>query len=242
MAFGTGGVGAMLGESVADGGGAADVGVDGRHDVRRRGRRDAEDVFRDPDTAGDGRGFDTIGADGEHGGHAEESAAVAAALEADLLETVRQAQCFLFGQFVEFRELLVHEGVLGVDELGDGAVVLQQVAEEKTRLILHRGRQVLGVVEADHLARRRLRAEVAKVQPAVEEAVDEAVDAVVGEHAKDLFLQLGGLREAAGPGGGEQLVIGRGRPEGVGEAGGEVVGLERLLRFVGDFAEVEEAG
>ena len=54
MAFGAGGIGAVLGEAVADSGGAADVGINGGHDIRRRWRRDAEDVFGDPHAARDG--------------------------------------------------------------------------------------------------------------------------------------------------------------------------------------------
>ena len=91
MALGAGGIGAVFGESVADGGGPADVGIDRGHDIRRRWRRDAEDVFTDPHAAGDGRGFDAIRADGQHGGHAEQTAAMVVAFEADFLEAVGEA-------------------------------------------------------------------------------------------------------------------------------------------------------
>jgi hypothetical protein len=45
MALGAGGVGAVLGESVADGGGTADIGINRGHDIRRRWRWDAEECF-----------------------------------------------------------------------------------------------------------------------------------------------------------------------------------------------------
>lgn len=48
MALGAGGVGAMFGEAVADGGGAADIGINGGHNIWRRWRRDAEEILRDP--------------------------------------------------------------------------------------------------------------------------------------------------------------------------------------------------
>ena len=53
MALGAGGIGAVLGKAVADGGGAADIGINRGHDIRRRRRWDAEDVFGDPHAACD---------------------------------------------------------------------------------------------------------------------------------------------------------------------------------------------
>ena len=88
MALGAGAVGAVLGEALADRGGSADIRFDGGHDVRGRGWLDAEDVLADPGPAGDGRGFDTVGADRQYGRHTEQAAAVLIALEADLLEAV----------------------------------------------------------------------------------------------------------------------------------------------------------
>ena len=128
--------------------------------------------------------------------------------------------------------------MFGVEKLRDGAVVFEQVVEKEAGLSFHGGGVVLGVVGAVGFAGGRLAAEIAEVQPAIEKVVHEVADALVGQHALHLFFQLVILSELAGFGGGEQGVIWGGGPEGVGEAGGEVVRLERFLSLVGDLAEV----
>lgn len=54
MALGAGLVGAVLGETLANRRGAADIGIDRGHDIGWGRWRDAEDVFTDPHAAGDG--------------------------------------------------------------------------------------------------------------------------------------------------------------------------------------------
>ena len=162
------------------------------------------------------------------------------ALEADLLEAVGQPQGLLLGQVVQLGQLLVDEGVVRVQEPGHRTVLLEHVAEEEARLGLHRGRQVLGVVGAIRFARGRHAAELAQVQPAVEEAVDESLEAIVGQQAVDLLLEFPVAGEfARRRGSGEGLVGRRGR-KGEGEAGGEVVRLQASVGFLGDFAQVQE--
>lgn len=162
------------------------------------------------------------------------------ALEADFLEAIGEAQFVLLRQFVEFREFLVHEGVLAVDELRDGAVVFEQIAEKEACLGFHRAGQILGVVGAVGFARWRLAAEIAEIEPTVDETIHEAVDAFIGDHSLDLLFELGVLAELAGLRGGQKLVIGRCGPKRIREARGEVVGLEALFRLIGD-CEVKEA-
>ena len=191
VAFCAGAVGAMLGEPLADGGRAGDVRLDGGHDVRRGRRLDAEDVLADPGAADDRGGLDAVGADGQDGRHAEQAAAMRIALEADLPEAVGEAEGLLFGQAVELGQLLVDEGMVGAEELVHRAVLLEQVLEEQARLGLHRGREVFRVVGPVGLAGRGHAAELAEVEPAVEEAVHEALEPVVSQQAVDLPLQLG---------------------------------------------------
>ena len=240
VALGAGAVGAVLGEALADGGRAGDVGLDGGHDVRRRRRLDAEDVLTDPGATGDGRGFDAVGADRQDGGHAEQSSAVTVAFQADLLEAVGQAQRLLLREVVQLGQALVDVGVIRVQELGHRAVLPEHGLEEHPHLRLHRSRQILGVIGAVRFTRGRHPAEVAQVEPAVEEAVDEAFDAGVGQHAVDLPLQFRIAGQLARPGRGGQDLVRRRGPEGVGEAGGKVVGLEAPVAFRRDFAQIQE--
>ena len=113
------------------------------------------------------------------------------ALEADLPEAVGEAEGLLFGQAVELGQLLVDEGMVGAEELVHRAVLLEHVLEEQARLGLHRGREVFRVVGPVGLAGRGHAAELAEVEPAVEEAVHEALEPVVSQQAVDLLLQLG---------------------------------------------------
>src|SRR5688572_20762973 len=83
MAFGAGFVGPVFLEPLADGGGPAHVRFDGRNHIRWRWRLDAENVFRNPDAASNGRSFNPVRADREDGRHAEKAATLAAAIDAD---------------------------------------------------------------------------------------------------------------------------------------------------------------
>jgi len=156
------------------------------------------------------------------------------------LKTILDSESSLLGQLIKLGQLLIHEGVVSVDELGHRPVAGEQVAEKQTRLSLHRRRKIFRIVGAVGLARRRHTAQVAKVQPAVEEAIHEAGEACVSDHALHLLLQLGILGEFAGLGAGEQRVIWRSSPQCKRKPRGDVVGLERFGRLVGDLAEVKE--
>ena len=162
------------------------------------------------------------------------------AFQADLLEAVGQAQRLLLREIVQLGQALVDVGMIRVQELGHRAVLLEHGLEEHPHFRLHRSRQILCVIGAVCLTRGRHPAEVAQVEPAVEEAVDEAIDASVGEHAVDLLPQLSiAGKFACSPRGGQGF-IGRRRPEGEGQSGGEVVGLETAVAFRGDLAQVKE--
>ena len=139
-------------------------------------------------------------------------------------------------------EFLVDEGVVGVEQVGQRPVFIEEMAEEKSRLGLHRCREVLGIKDAGDLARRRLIPDLAEVQPGVEEGLDESVGSFVLQHALDLCPEDFGLTETAVGRGGEESGIGRSCPEGVGKARGEVVGAQQTLIFRSDLAEVEKGG
>ena len=133
----------VLLELLADGRGAADVRVE-RLDVgRRRGRRRAQDVLEQPDAADHGRGVDAVGRHGQHARLAEQAAAAAVA-QADLLEAAAPGR----RQPVVPRQRLVDEREVGIEEVRDAQVVVEQVPREEARLLAHRGLEVVAVVIA----------------------------------------------------------------------------------------------
>ena len=131
----------------------ADVRLD-RGDIRRwRRGGGAEDVLQEPDATDDRRGVHAIGGEGEDARLTEQPAAALVG-ELDLDKALRRGIARAvrlevvareaFHRFAEagFRGLpvdavvlgegAVHEGVVGIEEIGDGAVGLQQAFEEET--------------------------------------------------------------------------------------------------------------
>ena len=127
VAFVAGRVVAVLGQDFAHGSGAADIGVDGGNVVGRRRGRGAENVFKQPDPAGDRRSFDAVGADGEDAGLTEEASALCR-VYGDTAELVAGGAIDGEGEAVETGEGAVDECVIGVEETDDAGVAVEEVA------------------------------------------------------------------------------------------------------------------
>jgi len=122
VAFVTRGIVTVLGENLTHRLGTADVGVDRRYVVGRRGGRRAQNIVEQPDAADDRRGFDAVGADREHAGLAEEAAALLE-VDGDAAKFVAGGTVDGVGQTVEPGEGAVDERVVGIEEADDADVV-----------------------------------------------------------------------------------------------------------------------
>ena len=109
-------------------------------------------------------------------------------------------------------EPLVHERVVGVEQLHDAAVAENLALEEQRRLALHVGAQVLVELEED-VGVGNDPAHPAELQPLAGEVADEGVRPGVGEHARDLAVELVGVGEPAGLGRREERLVGDVAPQ-----------------------------
>ena len=126
VAAGTRFVGSMFGELLADGRGAADIGLDGGHIRRRRRRRLAQDAVEHPRAAHHGACRSAIGRDLEDACMREHAAAMMLRLERHFAERhpmhVRDA--------VVARQSPVEHRKVRVDEVPHAQVFFQQFVEK----------------------------------------------------------------------------------------------------------------
>ena len=229
VAAGAGFVGAVLGELVADGDCAADVGLDGG-DAGGRGRDGfGKDLIEDPDSPQDGRGVGAIGGHFENAGLGEEAAAdgvVGDFHDFGIFVSLDSGDAVVTG------EAFVEDGEIGVDEVGDGKVVFEEVAEEAFGFPDHRLLEH-GVEFGEEFFGRRGEFDLAKAEPLTGEVFEEAFASGIVEHAFDLGVTDPGVGEFAGSGEVKELLVGHGGPQEIGELGGEGV-------VVGFFLAVQE--
>ena len=76
---------------------------------------------------------------------------------------------------VQLREPLVDEGKLGVEEVDETEVLIDQMPREQPRLLPHRLIEIVVVERPKLVPIRRHRAQVAKSEPAPQEPVEECV-------------------------------------------------------------------
>ena len=130
-------------------------------------------------------------------------------------------------------EFAVGEGVVGVDQLGGGAVGADEVVEELDRLAVHRDAEALresreagGVGLGDF-------AEFFEAEPLAGEVAGERFGAPVDDHPLGLGAQGGGVGELAFVGELQQAAVGHRGPEEVGETGGEFEVVDLPLGLAG---------
>ena len=217
MAGGAHGVGAVLLHLLAQGGGGADGGLVERRNVgRRRRRRAAQNVVEDVLSADDDRGTRGVAGDGEHAGVAEDAAALGGGeLDAAEVRPLDACDAVMFGQ------ALIEEGVAGVEELAERAILAQDGVEEEAGLLLH-GVAQLGTPIGELLGIGFDHVEVAQFQPLAGEVIGERGGARVGEQALHLGIERGGGVELAALGEREQFVVRHPTPQEVAEARGQL--------------------
>lgn len=122
------------------------------------------------------------------------------------------------------------KGVLGVEEVEDGAVAADDVFDEADGLFEHGLAEV--VVEGGEAAAVDgvVGFEAAEVEPVAGELGGEAAGAGVGEHAAGFGGEGGGIGAEVAGGASEELAVGHAGPEEVAEAAGERGAGERGAR------------
>ena len=131
----------------------------------------------------------------------------------------------LVGEAVVVGDGFVDDDEVGLDQVADGEVVAEQVADELDGLLA----QVSAVVAGEFgeaFAVRFEDAELIEAEPLGGELAGEAGEAGVGDEAGDLGVEL--LAQGARGGEAEGGLVGRAVPEEVGELGGEFVLVERF--------------
>ena len=187
-----------------------------RRDVRRRRRRrGGQQVFQHPLAPLHRGGAVGVGGDGEDAALREQALPLRAG-ERDLAELLAGDP----GQAVVLGQPLIDEGVIGGEEVDDRPVLLEDVPEELLRLRAHVAAQLLaevgefvvvGIDDGQH----------PQLQPLAGEILRQRLGLGIAEHAPDLGVQI--PAEFAGVGEREELRVGHGTPEEVGEPRGEGV-------------------
>ena len=118
---------------------------------------------------------------------------------------------------IELGQARIDEGVVGIEQVGDGAVVGDDVVEELLGLALHRGEQRLV-----HVGRV---VEAANLEPLAQEILGQRDALGAFQHARHLGFQV--LLQRARLGFRIQRVVRHRTPEEIGKAAGELVIVER---------------
>jgi hypothetical protein len=113
------------------------------------------------------------------------------------------------GNAVMPRQTLVQEGVVGVEQIEQAAVVADDAAEQHLRFALERRAQV--VVEVPGFGLKRV--EVAQEQPLSGEVLDQGVGLRIRDHPAHLLLEHGRILQPAGDREIQQFVVGDAAPE-----------------------------
>ena len=197
--------------------------LEGRSFGRRRFDAFAEERFHDPFAAENRAGAGGIGSERVDGGHAGDATAVFVG-ELDFAEFGAGD----VGDFVDFREAFVGEGVVRIDELEERGIGLDDVIKNGSDFRDH-GALEFGIELGEFFGvGPDFGAETFEVEPLEGEPFAERFGFGIGEHAMDLLAidvrieKFAGFRER------EEFFIRHGRPEEVGKAAGEWECGERL--------------
>ena len=184
----------MFREQGADGGGTADVRLDGGHAFGRRWRRLAEQFFHDPHATQHRRGGGAIGGVFHQRGLRDESAIRAAFGQSHALHG-GAADAW---QIVVRGEAIIHKSEVGGDDGASGQVLANHGAEEGLRLVSHRIDEVvvLAILGIQTLVR-DVAAEFAQVEPFFGKGAHELLEARIGDEALGLRTQHGFVMQSA---------------------------------------------
>ena len=119
------------------------------------------------------------------------------------------------------RQPLVHEGVVGRQQVQHAAVLAHHALEQQFRLAAERLAEVVVEVREVVLVRNR-GPQVPQLQPLPGEVSDQRLGAAIGQHAAHLPLQHRRLPQLALRGHVHQLVVGDAAPQEEREARGEL--------------------
>ena len=158
----------------------------------------------------------------------------------DFAELVGGRRSEVQGEFVVVGQVLVYEGEVGVDEVGDGEVFFDEVFGEERGFALHVGLKVFVVVRFEDVAGRGHVAEGTKIEPGFEEGGDELLREWVVEESFGLLAENFWFGERAVVSEGAKFLVRGCGPKEVGKAGGEVVGRELVFLCRSGFGEIEK--
>ena len=168
-------------ELLTNWGGAARVGFERANVCGRRWRRTADDVVEHPRAAQHGRCTRAVGGDFQNAGLRQDAAS-------DTFGRQRNTAHRDAGnrrEAVEFSEAVVEVRKIGVDELEDTAVILEQISKEESRfrrqMTCAGGRRFWSRIPSHSIQEQFLvwhgGVEVAEVQPLIEKIFDEGLRA-----------------------------------------------------------------
>lgn len=219
VATGTGGILAMGFHLHAEGEAAIALGLLKRGDGRgrRRGRR-VEEIFEDPAAAQNRGGAGGVTGSSEHAGMGEDAAAAPGGGHVDATEFGPDDA----GNAIEACQAFIEKGVRSRQDVGDAAIVADEIEEEEGGFLLHGMAQAF--IEVGELFDIGLHGvDVAVLKPLASEIINESAGALVLEHAADLSAKGGGLAEGTEGGEAKERGVGGAAPEKVAETGGEFV-------------------
>ena len=158
-------------ELFADRGGSAGVRFDCCDPGGRRGNVEAEEAFNNPYSAQDRRSRGAIGGDTQNAGLGEESAAWGVFWELDKawLDALENRESVVLG------EAFVKEGEVGVDEIADGEIFLNEVGEKEACFAEGGlGEEVIEIVVRVEFGVGRVGVDLAEIEPGIEKGIDES--------------------------------------------------------------------
>jgi len=207
--------GAVFGQDLADGAGAAGVGLDAGHAGWWRRWGLAEESLHHPAPPKHGRADGAIGGDFQDAGLREEATADAIGREfhADEFLTLRD----LGADAIMLGDAAIEHQEVAADEIRDGEVVVEDFGEEGLRLADH------GILQ--HLIEFGIKrgvgrggVDAAQIEPLTGEVLHEGTAALVGEQAIHLRFERFGLVEFLGSSEAQEFIIRQRGPEEVGES------------------------
>jgi len=180
----TGGVGSVCLDLFAYGDGSRSIGFDCRNIGWRGAKVQTEDAFGKPGSPDDWRGGGAVGGDFENGSLGKESSSGAVGRQ---LVGFQLGACDSF-ELIEFCQALVDEEEVGVDNVVDAAVFLNEFGEIGSGFFEH-GVSQPGIKFGVELWVRGGEVDVFDVEPLIEEMVDKSSGFRVGEKSFGLLLQ-----------------------------------------------------
>ena len=135
------------------------------------------------------------------------------------------------------RQALVDERVVRRQQVHHAAILADDAREEQLRFLLERALQRKVEVRKEVVRGRHVR-HVADVEPLVEKVGGHRLGTRVGEHARDLLFEHGGLPQGATLRGIQQLVVRNAAPEEEREARGQREVVDPVVRLRRDAVRI----